>query len=131
MEVTLNQTDLVYFSKVLLYYELEAKKSFNGVNINSRDMNKLLKETKIILDYKNEVHEVKKCNKISFTTNGNKSLSLLRHIRNAFAHGQITTDDTCYDIKDHYRGKMTMSGVIKKKLLKKLISVITREIIRC
>ena len=130
MEVTLNQTDLVYFSKVLLYYELEAKKSFNGVNINSRDMNKLLKESKIILDYKNDVQEVKKCNKISFTTNGNKSLSLLRHIRNAFAHGQITTDDTCYDMKDDYRGKITMSGVIKKKSLKDLISVITREIIR-
>ncbi len=122
--------ELAELSKFLLYYELEAKKSFNGVNINSRILTKFLKESKIILDYKNEVHEVKKCNKISFTTNGNKSLSLLRHIRNAFAHGQITTDGTRYDMKDYYRGKMTMSGVIKKKSLKDLISVIAREIIR-
>lgn len=127
MNISLDDKELTYFSKFLLYYELEAKKAFNGLNINSRILNKFLKESKIVLDYKNKVQEVTKCNKISFTTNGNKSLSLLRHIRNAFAHGNISTDGTSYSMKDYYHGRLTMSGVIKKKLLKELISIIKKD----
>lgn len=48
---------------------------------------------------------------------------LLRHIRNAIAHGRIKREDNIFQLKDYNNHHKTMSGKIDRMLLFDLISV--------
>jgi hypothetical protein len=51
---------------------------------------------------------------------------LLKHIRNAFAHGGLTREKNVFVIEDKYQGKVTAYGRINHKLLFLLIDKIVR-----
>ena len=62
--------------------------------------------------------------KLKFTDNGSACYFLLKHIRNAFAHGGLTKVKNAFVIEDKYKGKTTAYGRINHKLLFLLIDKI-------
>lgn len=58
----------------------------------------------------------------------NQVISLFAHIRNAFAHCNITQEKIhgiwFYCFKDYYRKKLTMTGKLKKKQLKEFVAML-------
>ena len=63
-------------------------------------------------------------NKIVFSAGSSVCYSLLKHIRNAFAHGGLIKEKNAFVIEDKYRGKITAYGRINHKLLFLLIDKI-------
>lgn len=59
-------------------------------------------------------------------TKNSVPMSLIYHVRNAFAHGQIIDKGTNYVLYDIYGKKdnYTMYGVIRKELLQNLINLL-------
>ncbi len=83
------------------------------------------KSKHIKLDYKNKPYEHLEKNLIIFKTGGDStSPAFFKHIRNAFAHGNIYKKNNMYIIKDVYRKKITMYGYVGQNLIKELIEVI-------
>ncbi|WP_308395915.1 hypothetical protein [Prevotella sp.] len=54
---------------------------------------------------------------------------LLRHIRNAIAHGRIKREDNIFQLKDYNNHHKTMSGKIDRMLLFDLISVSKKRLL--
>lgn len=59
--------------------------------------------------------------------NNDYAHNLLRHIRNAFAHGGLIKEKNVFVIEDKYQGKITAYGRINHKLLFLLIDKIVRS----
>lgn len=60
---------------------------------------------------------------------GNKGLSILSHLRHAFAHNRITVEENgrILHIKNEYRGDIKFNAVIAFDVLKDLMETLTKQ----
>lgn len=122
---TLSDDEVKYLYKLLFYLaDLERNKNTNGFYVKDKELSKFLKKENIELDYKKtpEVHYDK--NKIIFVPRSSTCFFLLKHIRNAFAHGRLTKIKNQLEIVDTYNGKITAYGIFTPNVLFKLIDKI-------
>ncbi len=117
--------DLLFFSKLMLRYEKDIKKKKAlGYNIKNKEICKFLKSKAITLDRKTKPYVHCEKNYIVYTSYESACVDLIRHIRNAFAHGQIQIDKNCYLLEDYYKNKLSMYGRINTKYLIELLDLI-------
>lgn len=112
------ENEIEFFYNILSQYESES----NHKGYNYSRIEKVLQE-KIQLELK-KTPIVKPKEKNSFYYSGSsKAADFLRHVRNAFAHCNIFSDDTAntFSLYDEFRGECTMSGSMSKPLFYKLI----------
>ncbi len=124
MKCTLDTKEIIYFYEFLFRFEQSIRKEPTGYKINAKEVNKFKKTHNITLDDKCKVIEHCDKNKFIFKGNGAACFHFLKHIRNAFAHGQITKEKNYYIIEDKYKGKYTMYGRINKELFPELMEVL-------
>lgn len=125
VNTTLNNQEIRYFYELLFYLsDLQKKRDTKGFNILNKELKRFLIDEGVKLDHKTvpNVHYDK--NRIIFTGGGSVGYSLLRHIRNAFAHGGLIKEKNAFVIEDKYQGKITAYGRINHKLLFLLIDKI-------
>lgn len=125
VNTTLGDIQVKFLYKLLFYLaDIERNKNVGGFYVKDKDLVKFLAEKQIVLDYKNVPKEHNEKNTIVFTQRGSTCYSLLRHIRNAFAHGRLTKVDNHFEVKDTYKGKMTAYGNFTPSTLFSLIDKI-------
>ena len=127
VNTTLNNQEIKYLYELLFYLsDLQKTGKTSGFYIDNKELKKFLKEKSIALDYKTQpvMHYDK--NRIIFTKGSSACYFLLKHIRNAFAHGGLTREKNVFVIEDKYQGKVTAYGRINHKLLFLLIDKIVR-----
>lgn len=111
-----------FFYDLLAKYESES--NHKGYNYSRVDKGL---QAKVNLECKKKVpvNKPKDMNTFYFTGNS-KSADFLRHIRNAFAHCNIYSNDNMatFSIYDEHQGKCTMDGSMNKADLYKLIKEI-------
>ena len=110
--------EIACFYSILSQYESETiHKGYNYSRID-KDL-----QAKINLELKKSPIVKPKENNTIYYTGNLKALDLFRHVRNAFAHCCIISDDNgmTYSFYDEYQGKCTMAGSMNKTLFKKLI----------
>ncbi len=121
----LTSGDLTFFYELTLYVETAKAKGYKGKNLTQKATKQFLQEKKINLSYKGkEVVDTLRDNTISFTQSGNILFCLLKHIRNAFAHGHIHVEEQSYIMRDVYRNRLTMCGKVKQQKLKSFFKFI-------
>ena len=106
------------FYNILSQYESETNhKGYNYSRIDKTLQAKINLEIK-----KSPITNPKEKNTIYYT-GSLKAADFLRHVRNAFAHCNIISDDNSmtYFFYDEYKGLCTMIGSMNKTLFKKLI----------
>lgn len=127
----LSEKEISYFYNLLFRYEQEYCQNPNGFDIRRADV--FIKNNHITLVYNNKkkksfvIKDHNKTNTIMFKhTKNSVPMSLIYHVRNAFAHGQIIDKGTNYVLYDIYGKKdnYTMYGVIRKELLQNLINLL-------
>ena len=120
----LSDEEIKYFAKLMLRYESKIKKDPKGYNF--RKLTKFLRKNNITLDYKTKPTDYNgnEKNTIIFSSKGSKCVNFIRHIRNAFAHNNITKVKNTYQLYDEDKKIPTMKGSIGTNLLKKLIAEI-------
>lgn len=126
MNDKLSDKEILYFYDILHWVENKIKKGeHKGYKIDDKRVLQFRKSKQVKLDYKNKPYEHWDRNLIIFKT-GNDSTcpAFFKHIRNAFAHGNIYKDKNMYIIKDIYRKEVTMYGYISQNLFKELIEII-------
>lgn len=120
--------DLIYFSRFMLYCENEVRNNWYGFDIKNKQLQHFIKVVGISLKKGGQVENNNTiCYKI--ICKNKKKLatcaSILLHIRNAFAHGQLTRKGNIYVIMDkNGKGELTMHGRINADLLPQLIDSI-------
>ena len=115
----------VFLYKLVLYCEdVKQKKDFARFISRVKEIQYFLRQNSITLIYnqKPEQH----CDKNTIRFNGTTSAGwdLLRHLRNAIAHGTLTKSGNSLKMTDEYNGKLTMYGNLETNLLLPLIDVI-------
>lgn len=123
----LSKNDLPFFYDLTLYVEAAKRNGYKGKNLVSKETKLFLQENKINLSYKGKVGDTPRNNTIEFTKRGNILFCLLKHIRNAFAHGRIHVEGRSYIMQDANRGHLTMCGKINQKHLKDLFDFIKNK----
>lgn len=124
-ENRLSDKEILYFYDLLFRVENQIKNGdTKNYRIDRKEVTSFRKKEQIDLNYKEKPHEHCQKNLIIFKTNKSTCFDLLKHIRNAFAHGNIFHSKNMYIIKDYYKKEITMYGYISQNLLPKLIQVI-------
>lgn len=126
MSDKLSDKEVLYFYDILHLVENKIKKGeHNGYKINDKSVRVFCESKHVKLDYKNKPYEHWTKNLIIFKTGSDSTCpAFFKHIRNAFAHGNIFKNKNMYIIKDVYGKEITMYGYIGQNLLKELIEVI-------
>ena len=126
MNEKLSDKEILYFYDILHLVENKIKKGeHKGYKIDDKRVLQFRKSQQVKLDYKNKPYEHWDKNFIIFKTGSDSTCpAFFKHIRNAFAHGNIYKNKNMYIIKDIYRKEITMYGYIGQNLLKELIEVI-------
>ena len=112
--------ELPFFYNILYRYEAEERKG-----LNYQFVEKELRSV-VNLQYKQkDVSGPISPNTIRYS-GGCVSVDLLRHVRNAFAHGNIRSDDSknIYSFYDEWHGQCNMKGIMNKDVFRKLINAI-------
>lgn len=119
----LRGNEVEFFYSILSQYESE--KNHKGYNYSRIDKGL---QAKISLFLKTSPIAKPKDNNTIYYTGHTKVASLLKHVRNSFAHCNITSDDkeNTFSFYDEYNGLCTMSGSMDKTLFKKLIYEINK-----
>ena len=120
-----NETEFMY--KLTLYVErLLSSKKTKGFDIHK--INTWKKENGVILTHnKKHVGKPQNDNEIIYKKNASScGFSLLRHLRNAFAHGIFERKGDKFIFKDMYRGSINMYGIMKRSLFFELINEIIK-----
>lgn len=126
MNDKLSDKEILYFYDILHFVENKIKKGeHKGYRIGDKGVKRFCKSNQLKLDYENKPYEHCNRNFIIFKT-GNDSTcpAFFKHIRNAFAHGNIYKNKNLYILKDVYSKEITMYGYIGQNLFKELIEVI-------
>lgn len=114
-------TELSFFYEILYQYENEENHKGYDIRFLSKEL-----RSKINLESKQKnITKPKTKNTICY--NGNTVIAdLLRHIRNAFAHCNISTTNNSltFSFYDEYQGRCTMSGSMDKAIFYNLIKEI-------
>lgn len=125
MDNKLSDKEILYFYGILDFVENIIKNGkHKGYRIDDKRVNEFIKNKNIKLDYKNKPHKHLNKNLIMFKIGRDSACpSFFKHIRNAFAHGNIYKNKNMYLIKDFYKKDMTMYGYIGQNLLKELVEI--------
>ena len=135
------QNKLSNSNKIKLYtylcqLEVELKGSFGTFNIEDAKLNSFLEEEKLLLGSISEKNEQKignykyfllsnlrKPDKFKNIAGNDHAFLHLKHIRNAIAHGNVTSiNRSNFDIKDYSeQGNLSAKGKLKSELLYRLI----------
>ncbi|MBQ8050384.1 MAG: hypothetical protein IJ197_02250 [Bacteroidaceae bacterium] len=116
----LKDTEVPFFYNIMYRYEVEERKGYNFSQID--------KGIRSIINLNNNQKSVSgiiPTNTICYS-GGSKSVDFLRHIRNAFAHCNIISDDTkdVYTFYDEWHNQCTMKGSMNRNVFHKLINAI-------
>lgn len=128
----LSKDNIVLFYKYLCKFEHDYKNSYGKFDFEDKKFVKFCKDSSIQPKGNKAMHNAKgdshggylwfTSHQIKTQNNINdKAHHLLRHIRNAFAHGLITSDKKYFHFKDYHLSRKgtiepTMGGYIKKEL---------------
>ncbi len=128
---SLSNPEKLFWANLLIYVEQEVKSNPKGFNIKNKSLTQFCKQNGIVLEPKESSKQLlalnpgKDKNILRFKYSGSACASLLRHLRNAFAHFNINKDAKGnYELCDKYNGSLTMTGHIKPKLLFALVEQI-------
>ena len=125
VNTTLSNQEIKYLYELLFYLsDLQKNGKINGFDIRNKNLKEFLKSACVKLDYTMPPAPHYDKNKIVFFAASSVCYSLLKHIRNAFAHGGLIKEKTAFVIEDKYRGMITAYGRINHKLLFLLIDKI-------
>ena len=128
INTSLNDSEVKYLYKLLFYLsDIERSGESKGFDVRNKQLNQFLKSECIKLDYKNTPIKHYDKNSIIFKKGDSVCLSLLKHIRNAFAHGRLIKIKNQYEIVDIYKEKMTAYGLFSSSVLFNLVD----KIIEC
>lgn len=128
MNQTLTESEILFFYNLLFKYEHESKAGYKDDEVEEQ-MGDMVQLDANYKDGDNITDEQMNCLKFS-PYRKNKCWAILRHIRNAFAHGNIQSveGDTAFLIKDYSdrskRSKCNMLAKIDKQIFYNLISTI-------
>lgn len=115
----------VFLYKLLLYCEnVKRSNDFTGFDIRKKEIRNFLEQKKITLNYNEKPHQHYDKNTIIFNISHSVGWDLLRHLRNAVAHGSLTKSKNVLQLSDKNNGKLTMYGNLSDNLLLPLIDVI-------
>ena len=135
----ISESNKIRFYDYIVLYELDICNAFGHYNIKSKSVLQFCEEHKILIGSdckKNEkmIHQYKyfilwdntKPTKYKNVQTNDSGHNLLRHIRNAMAHGNIIAENRqTFSLKDYNSEKRrTMRGKISNKLFYELIEVI-------
>lgn len=125
MNDKLSDKEILYFYDILHFVENKIKKGeHKGYKIDDKKIKNFYISKHVKLDYKDKPYEHWNKNMIIFKTGSDSACpAFFKHIRNAFAHGNIYKNKNMYIVKDVYRKEITMYGYIGQNLLKELIEV--------
>ena len=125
INTSLNDSEVKYLYKMLFYLSnIEKTGESKGFDVRDKKLNQFLKSECIKLDYKNTPIKHFEKNTIIFKKGDSACFYLLKHIRNAFAHGRLTKIKNQYEIVDFYKGKMTAYGLFSPSKLFNLVDKI-------
>jgi hypothetical protein len=129
--ISLSNPEKLFWANLLIYVEQEVKPNSKGFSFKKKSLTKFCKQNGIVLEsLKNSkalpaLTPGKDKNTIRFKCSGSACADLLRHLRNAFAHFNISKDAKGnYELCDKHNGVLTMAGHIKPKLLIALVEQI-------
>lgn len=138
----LSKDNVALFYKYLCDYEYEYKNAYGKFNIEDDAFVKYCKDNGIQPKGNKNMRNVKgdihggyfwfTSHQIKTQNNENdKAHHLLRHIRNAFAHGLVTNDKKYFHFKDYHMSRKktlepTMGGYIKKDLFWSFLDVLIK-----
>ncbi|MBQ3130838.1 MAG: hypothetical protein IJC23_08200 [Bacteroidaceae bacterium] len=128
VKIPMGNQEIIYLYELLYYLsDLQIKKEIGGFDIRNKQLQSFLRKEGIKLDYKTKpvVHYEK--NYIKFSVGKTVCYSLLKHIRNAYAHGLLAKEKNEFVFMDKYQGKITAYGRIYHKLLFALIDIIVKS----
>jgi hypothetical protein len=118
MTHNLNKDEIEFFYKILYKYEHESHAGYQDKEVEKMIGSKVTLDD-VHKDSENITTEKKNC--LQFPHRQNKCITILNHIRNAFAHGNIQSieNNTEFLIQDYsdkkVRSKCNMLGIINKK----------------
>lgn len=132
----LSQSDILYLYSFLCHYERELKKQAGTFDVNNLKLCKYLREQDIYLGSLNANERKKSANHRFYIlyeqrvnnkeSGGDKIHHLLRHTRNAIAHGLISKGQkqilSLYD--EGVNKKVTMEGRIKSDVFYALLNLL-------
>lgn len=112
---------------------INSDKEFNKAYPNLKyEILKILSKPNLVVKTRNELKCIKlrSDNLIYFTVKETKTLSFLRHLRNAIAHDNIiyNTDLHSYIIHDYDKGNLTAIGQISENKLNTLIKLLIKTL---
>lgn len=116
----------LYFARILQWYESEVKGHPFGLNIKNKNLKSFLEKNKITIKADKSIPESVDPKTFIFKSHKSQCVDLIRHIRNAFAHDNITNNNGELTLKDEYHKKTAMCGCIKFNKLKELITIIQK-----
>lgn len=129
--ISLSNNEKLFWANLLIYVEQEVKPNPKGFNIKNKSLTQFCNQNGIVLDPKESSKKLLALNPgndkntIRFKYSGSACASLLRHLRNTFAHFNIYKDAKGnYELHDKYNGSLTMTAHIKPKLLFALVEQI-------
>lgn len=125
METTLNldNNDCHILTEILWFYENVMKGSGKDYTIKDKDIKQFLKKHKIKL-LKRGDNIPQTGYYLQFPLLRLSCVSIIRGIRNSFAHGQVFRDGRDLVFENIYKGSLTLRGRIRRDLIKGLFDVI-------
>lgn len=126
----LSNDEKLFWSNLLIYVEEEVKPNSNGFNITNKSLTQFCRQNNIVLVSQKGSKQLPALsqtdkNTIRFKYSNKACATLLKHLRNAFAHCNINKDAKGnYELQDKYNSSLTMTGRIEPNLLYKLVEQI-------
>ena len=132
----LSNTNKIKLYTYLCQLEMDLKGTFGKFNIKDPKFNNFLEQEKLLLGSLTEKNDQKmgnykyfllsnlrKPDKFKYIAGNDHAFLHLKHIRNAIAHGNVTsTNKLNFDIKDYSeQGHLSAKGKLKSELLYRLI----------
>lgn len=119
----LEAKEMEFFYKILYQYENEENHKGYNLRFLSREL-----RSKIVLKGKQTNITAPKSKNTLYYNGSTVIADLLRHIRNAFAHCNISSskNSSSFSFHDEYQGHCTMAGTMDKAIFYSLIKEINK-----